>query len=163
MSLDWGRFLPAAAFAVLLLIAAAFDIRERRIPNWTVLALIAVFLVAAILGFAPQAWLPSLGALAIALAGTGVLYRFGALGAGDSKLFSAAALFLGIGNLAMLTCATAIAGGLLAVGFLIFRTKPATAPGRAEEDKAGVPYGVAIAIGGLATAAYARVLWPQPV
>jgi len=165
MSLDWVRLLPAIAFAALLLIAAVYDIRDRRIPNWTVIAMIAAFLVAAVFGLTPQGWLSSLGAFAIALAGSGGLYLFGALGAGDSKLFSATALFLGLGNLLLLTCATAMAGGLLAIGFLVFRPRSAmrglTARGRAEEGKSGIPYGVAIAIGGLATAVYARFLWPQ--
>ena len=165
MSLDWARLVPALVFAALLLIAAASDIRSRRIPNWTVLALIAVFMAAGIFGVAPQRWLPSLAAFAIALAGSVGLYLLGAFGAGDSKLFSATALFLGVGNLLLLTCATAIAGGVLAIGFLIFRPKSAlrglSAWGRAEAGDTGIPYGVAIAIGGLATAVYARVLWPH--
>jgi len=165
MSLDWVRLLPAIVFASLLLIAAVYDIRDRRIPNWTVVAMIAAFVASAVLGLTPQGWLPSLGAFAIAVAGSGALYLFGALGAGDSKLFSATALFLGLGNLLMLTCATAMAGGLLAIGFLAFRPKSAmrglTARGRAEEGRSGIPYGVAIAIGGVATAVYIRFLWPQ--
>ena len=162
MSLDGVRLLPAVAFALLLLIAAAYDIPDRRIPNWTVVALIAVYVVAAVMNLTPQGWLPSLGAFAIALAGSGLLYFLWALGAGDSKLFSATALFLGIGNLALLTCATALAGGVLALGFMAFRPKSAvrgpTDRSGGEGRERGIPYGVAIAIGGITTAVIIRYL-----
>jgi prepilin peptidase CpaA len=165
MSLDWVRLAAPVVFAALLLIAAIYDIRQRRIPNWTVAMLILAYLGAAPLHLTPQGWAASLGAFAVAMIGSGALYLFGVLGAGDSKLFSASALFLGFGNLLLLTCTTAIAGGVLALGFLMFRPRSAlsglTARGRAEEGKSGIPYGVAIAIGGVGTAVLARYLWPH--
>jgi prepilin peptidase CpaA len=165
MSLDWPRLLSAAVFAILLLVAAIYDIRDRRIPNWTVLALLAAFLVAASLRLTPDGWLSSLTAFGIAFVGSGLLYMFGVLGAGDSKLFSATALFLGLKNLALLASVTTLAGGLLALGFLILRPKSAahglTGLGRAEEGKTGIPYGVAIAVGGWTTAVLIRFLWPH--
>lgn len=165
MSLDWLRMLPAIAFAAVLLVAAGYDMVQRRIPNWTVLALIAAYVPAAMLHLTPQGWAPSLGGFAVALVGSALLYLFGWLGAGDSKLFSAAALFLGLGNLLLLTCATAVAGGLIALGMLVMRPRSAlrglTSRGRKEGGSRGVPYGVAIALGGVVTAVLIRFLWPQ--
>ena len=165
MSLDWVRLAPPVVFAALLLIAAIYDIRQRRIPNWTVAALIAAYLGGALLHLTPQGWTTSLAAFAVAIVGSGALYLFGVLGAGDSKLFSATALFLGFGNLLLLTCTTAVAGGVLALGFLMFRPRSAlsslTARGRAAGGKSGIPYGVAIAVGGLSTAVLIRYLWPH--
>ena len=45
MTADLVRLLPAIAFAILLLVAAIYDIIQRRIPNWTVVVLILLEIV----------------------------------------------------------------------------------------------------------------------
>lgn len=152
-------------FVVLLVVAAVYDFLLRRIPNWTVAALLALFLPCAWLGLTPTGWGSSLAAFAVALLVSGTLYLFGWLGAGDSKLFAASALFAGLGNLLLLCSATAIAGGLYALAILFLRPKQVlrgmTSAGRAEGGLRGIPYGVAIAAGALTTAALTRFLTPH--
>jgi prepilin peptidase CpaA len=150
-TLRWGVI---GAFCALLLVAAVSDIIRRRIPNWVVLGLIGLYALALVFGVAPSGWLSGLGAAAIVLVVTYGLYHFGVIGAGDAKLFSAAALFLGLTNLASFALMTVLVGGLMAVGVLIVHPKRVmrglTARGRAEGAGRGIPYGVAIAIGGIA-------------
>lgn len=154
---------PLAAFAVLLVAAAFVDVRRRKIPNWTVLGLIVTYLAALPFGAAPTPWVSALAAAAIAFAVTYPLYHFGVIGAGDAKLFLAAALFAGLGHLLLLACLTMVAGGALAVGSIVLRPKQVmrglTRRGRSEQGGAGIPYGVAIAIGGIGMATFA--VWPN--
>lgn len=145
--------IPALLYPALLLVAAGYDFLQRRIPNWTVIGLVLVFLLAAVLGRTPTPWTSSLLAFAIALVGGGVLYLLGWIGAGDSKLFAAAALFAGMTYLPLLFVGTAIAGGIYAVAVLVIRPREVmrgmTARGRADGKLRGIPYGVAIAAGAL--------------
>jgi prepilin peptidase CpaA len=165
MSPDLVRLVPAIAFALLLITAAVFDIRTRRIPNWSLIALIGVFVVAGLLHATPQGWLLSLMAFGAALCGSGILYLLGVIGAGDSKLFSVAALFAGFSNLLLFTIATTIVGGVLALAYVLILPQLVIyglmAPPRRQGKDAGIPYGVAIAIGGLLTAVSTGFL-PSP-
>ncbi|HEY5288838.1 MAG TPA: prepilin peptidase [Caulobacteraceae bacterium] len=143
------RWAVAALLTGVLAFAAVTDIRLRKIPNWTVLASLGLFVVWAFVH--PISWdLWALAAGLIAFAVTFGLYSAGLVGAGDSKLFAAVALFAGLGHLAPLTFATAIAGGLVAAISLL--AKPTRTlvmfklRGRGDYGR-GVPYGVAIAIG----------------
>jgi prepilin peptidase CpaA len=158
------RLLPAA-YVLLLLTAAITDLRQRRIPNWTVASLLVLFGPCAWLGLTPGNWTSGLAAFGLALAGSGLLYLLGWLGAGDSKLFSAVALFAGLGNLGLLAAATAIAGGLYAFGVLFIRPKQVlrgmTAAGRADGVRRGIPYGVAITAGALTTACLTHFVEPD--
>jgi prepilin peptidase CpaA len=63
------------------------------------------------------------------------------LGGGDVKLLAASALWTGSAALLPFLTATALAGGLLAAVFLVFARRG----GR----RVALPYGVAIAAGGL--------------
>ena len=152
-----AKWAVVGGFCALLLIAAATDIVRRRIPNWTVLALVGLYVIAGVLGVAPSTWLSSLAAAAIVLVVTYALYHFGVFGAGDAKLFSAVALFMGLSNLASFALLTVLVGGLMALGVLVLHPKRAmrglTAAGRAEGGGRGIPYGVAIALGGIAAGA----------
>jgi prepilin peptidase CpaA len=148
-------FVAAFLYAVLLLIAAGYDFLQRRIPNWTVVGLLLVFVVSAWLHLTPTSWTSSLTAFTIALVGSGVLYLLGWLGAGDSKLFAVVALFAGMSNLLLLFVGTAIAGGIYAVVVLFIRPREImrgmTKRGRTDGKLRGIPYGVAIAAGALLT------------
>jgi prepilin peptidase CpaA len=165
MSLDLVKLVPAVAFALLLITAAVFDIRERRIPNWSVVALIGVFVAAGFLKATPQGWTPSLMAFGAALCGSAILYLRGVIGAGDSKLFSVAALFVGFGNLLFFACVTAMAGGVLAMVYLLVLPQAIiyglAPPHWAQDKSAGIPYGVAIAVAGILTAVTTGFL-PSP-
>ena len=150
--IEWARWLVAALFAGVLAIASVSDIRRRIIPNWTVVAVIVLF-VPWIFVAQDVSVRSSLAAAGIAFAASLVFYAFGLLGAGDSKLFAAVALFVGVAKLAQFAIATTLAGGVLALIIVLshptrllvmFRMR-----GRADFGH-NVPYGVAIAVGALA-------------
>ena len=141
----------AVAVTLILVWAGVSDVRKRIIPNVAVLALLGLFLpwAAVVLGFGP-ALLSALAAAGIAFAVTFALYAFKTIGAGDSKLFAAAALFCGLGYLPLFALATVLAGGVLAAISLASRPRRAmvmlSMGGKGDWGR-GVPYGVAIAIG----------------
>lgn len=140
---------------MVLTIAAVTDVRDRRIPNWTVLACLGLFLGWAVVH--PLSWdLWALGAGVVAFAVSFGLYSAGLVGAGDSKLFAAVALFTGMSGLAPLAMATALVGGVVAlVGLAMRPTRALTLinmKGKGDFGP-GIPYGVAIA------AAAAGLVW----
>jgi prepilin peptidase CpaA len=145
----------AAAASAVLTWAAVSDVRTRKIPNLSVLALLLLFLGWTGIHFGAPT-LSSLEAAGIALAATVALYAFKVIGAGDSKLFAAAALFMGMGYLPFFALGTALAGGAIAAVSLASRPQRAMAifmlRGKGDAGP-GVPYGAAIAIGGIV------VLW----
>ena len=145
----------AAVATVILAWAAISDVRSRRIPNWCVAALLGLSVPWALTGDWPSV-LSGLEAAAIGLAVTFALYAFRILGAGDSKLFAACALFAGMGFLPHLVVATSLVGGLVALVSIVGRPYRAmtivTMRGKGDFGR-GIPYGVAVA------AAAAIVIW----
>jgi prepilin peptidase CpaA len=112
-----GEILLAAVVAI----AAIFDIRFRRIPNWLVLA--GIFA-----GFVWNSYAFGLTGLAHAAEGLGVgfilyfpLYLLRARGAGDVKLLAAVGAITGPGNCVWIFFLTAILGGLIALVLLLVR------------------------------------------
>lgn len=106
---------------ILVLVAAVYDIRYRRIPNWLVLTGIIAGLV----------WnacdLPVWPGLKRSAAGLGTgfalyfpLYLLRARGAGDVKLLAAAGAIAGAGNCVWIFALTAVLGGLIALILLLF-------------------------------------------
>ena len=158
MPADWTTWIAPGLFLALLAFAAVSDMAKRKIPNWTVLALIAVWIGAVIAGQAIGAWYLALAAAAIAFAIGYALYHFGLMGAGDAKLFTAGALFANLTWLLQFSLITALLGGVLAILYLLIRPKKAmrglTAQGRAEalKNASGIPYGVPIALAAALTA-----------
>jgi prepilin peptidase CpaA len=139
----------AAAASLILIWAAISDIRSRIIPNAAVLTLLAVFAAWAALGLG-RPLTSAFEAAAIAFTVTFVLYGLGVLGAGDSKLFAATALFFGMDYLPLYALATVLAGGGVAVVSLLSRPQRAAvmlSMGGKGDWGRGVPYGVAIAVG----------------
>ena len=141
----------AAGVSTVLAWAAISDVRTRRIPNASVLTLLALFL-AWIVTESGASIVSELEAGAIAFVVTFALFQFRVVGAGDSKLFAAAALFLGLGYLPYFAFATAVAGGVIAVISLASRPRRTMAMLALKEKGdfgRGVPYGAAIAAGGV--------------
>jgi prepilin peptidase CpaA len=101
---------------VLVLIAAAFDLRFRRIPNWLTATGLALGL--AINGFErgpAQGLLFSFEGLALGLAVYMLLYALRAMGAGDAKLMAAVGSLVGWKAWIAIFLITAILGGIAAV------------------------------------------------
>ncbi|MBH0238455.1 A24 family peptidase [Methylobrevis albus] len=152
-------FFPAA-----MAYAAASDLLTMTISNRISLALIAVFLVIAPLTGLP--W-PLIGVHVLlaagVLVGTFVLFNFGWIGGGDAKLAAAIVLWLGPSLSLPFFVWTALTGGGLTLALMIFRRVPLPAVllrqpwiARLYSPEVGVPYGIALAAGGL-------IVFPQSV
>ena len=146
------------AFPALVIVGGLTDAATFTIPNRISLALAGLYFVAALICHQPLiqfAVTVAVGFVAL-IAGMG-MFAAGWIGGGDAKLFAASALWLGLPGVAPFLLVTALAGGALAVILLNARSaalKPyfASAPAwfaRLVTPGAGVPYGVAIAVGAL--------------
>ncbi|MBD0320748.1 MAG: prepilin peptidase [Gemmatimonadetes bacterium] len=158
-----------SVFVALLVLAAGIDLRTGRIPNkLTGAGLAAAFLLLAPSG--PAALGGGAAGAALAFALTFPLFVVRAMGGGDVKLLVVAGAFLGTGRILPALLVTAVAGGVLALaeaarrGVLlpvVFRSKQLAGHwatlGRTGErvtlaspGAVTIPYGVAIAVGGVA-------------
>lgn len=164
--------LGGAVLTSLLAYAAVSDLRSRRIPNTLVLVLLGTGLAYSVVAGATS----SVGAIGSELgrwaAGLAIgfalwipLYVFRMLGAGDVKLFAAAAAWFGPMGAVRAALLSAVVGGVLSIVFMIWtRTSRVTlqrlgswalvgAMGRWEAPRPAaaavhqLPYGVAMAIG----------------
>lgn len=157
-------------FATLLACACVSDIQRRRIPN-SVAALLAVTGVAysaAASATVGHALLASVGGLMLGLALWLPLYMVRWMGAGDVKLFAAAGAWLGPTRTLEGALIGALAGGVLAVVWMLFvygfnGTAATAAMALANPRKIvnhsvdvnsrrAIPYGVALAIGAMTAA-----------
>lgn len=150
------------AFAALLIVAAWRDLRTMRIDNRFPLAITALFGLWALAGLlAGGLSAPVLGwalACGLALFALGAAaFATGMIGGGDVKLMAAVGLFAGPSLLADFLTVTALVGGLLGVAVLAGAPiGPDSARGEATlraRLRGGLPYGPAIAAGGLWVAA----------
>ncbi len=148
-------------FAAALVWAAASDLLWLRIPNWIVVTIAALYPIYLLSAAQPVAWQGALVVAGLVFAIGFALYSFRLLGGGDVKLLAAVALWAGPVQITAFMISTAIIGGLLA----IVATTPLrlllpymAAATRVDVDvrqlvKFQIPYGVAIAAGGLIVAA----------
>ena len=144
-----------ALFLCLCVVAALYDVNQLKIPNWLNLTLAGLFIPAAAVSGLPLEIIGGhlmAGGLAFVVAFG--LFAFRIFGGGDAKMIPAVVLWMGPEAAFPFAFKMAIAGGLCATLILaVRRTTPAEAvPGfmRAPfQDKASVPYGVAIAAGAL--------------
>jgi prepilin peptidase CpaA len=144
-------------FPAAMAYAAASDLVTMTIPNWLCLLLVAAFglCAAAIgLGWAAAGWHLAAGFLVLAICFG--LFAAGWIGGGDAKLAAATALWLGFEQLLPYLLVASIAGGVLTVILVILRKSPLPAvferwiwAQRLHGVEKGVPYGIALAVGGL--------------
>lgn len=155
--MDWLRLIATAVLAML----AISDLRARRLPNAAVAALAGLYFIGAGIDDALRAALAAhaLTAVAALMLAAG-LFRIGWLGGGDAKLAAVIFLWSGPVHATRVFFIVSVSGlmlgmAVLAAGVLARRSVPAherlgwVAPAR------GVPYGVALALGGLAA------VWPS--
>lgn len=146
-----------SVFPAALIIAAANDLYEFKIPNWIALTLfVAYFAAGAALGAGPNLMIEGLILAGAALAVGFTLFAFNIVGGGDAKLFAAIAPWIGLSALPEFLVNMAFSGAALAIGLLVFRKTPALpiyaqAPWlmRLHQKPNDIPYAVAIAAGGL--------------
>jgi prepilin peptidase CpaA len=135
-------------------VAAVKDAREYRIPNTTVLCLVAAFIpYAAVQG----SWMFLLWALAaggVMFAVCAGMFAVRLVGGGDAKLIAAMALWTQFAAMPRFFIVMALTGGILSAVYLVTRRlarrsaapDPSAAPAEAPSQK--IPYGVAIALAG---------------
>ncbi len=160
------------ALIALLLLACAFDLAKRRIPN----RLLAVGLLVALTLHLMSGHPPAL--LSVYLAGFAVglvmflpLYLLGGMAAGDVKLMATVGAFCGPALAFEISLATYIAGGLLALGIVLAKRRarsaatnvilllrpllmrvqgvPLAVTGAPTPSVGGMPYALAITAGAL--------------
>ncbi len=157
-AVEMAHWVVIALLSVILVIASISDIRDRRIPNWTVLAAVALFFPWIFVGGKVSILGSLAGASIVFMVGL-ALYIFRVVGAGDSKLVTAASLFIGLGQLFPFLLLVALVGGVIAVMSLASRPMRALVMfqmrGKGDFGR-GIPYGVAIAI-----ATIALLSWPS--
>ena len=104
----------AFAFLVpLALVITYYDVRYRRIPNPFVLATLLTGLAVNALGGGAGGALASLGGCALAFGLMFVLHVFGAMGAGDVKLFAAIGSVVGASLVVPTFLVVVLTGGVL--------------------------------------------------
>lgn len=144
-------------FAGLTIAAAFSDTRSLTIPNRYCLAIALLYPIYALQAQQTADWLAAIGIAGAVLAVGFLLFARNLIGGGDAKLVAAVALWAGPGLFVDFLVITGIAGGALAfVLWLRHRLSRAAAPAlvfvtEADPDfvKQPMPYGVAIAAGGL--------------
>lgn len=147
-------------FPFCMAFAIVSDMVSMTIANRVSLILVATFALAAPLtgmGWADYGW--HFAAAALVLCVTFGLFALGAMGGGDAKLLAATALWMGFSPpLLQYLVQAAVLGGLLTLAIVFYRRSPlALFTGgnvllrHFADDKAGVPYGVALGIAGLMT------------
>ena len=144
-------------FPAAMAFAAATDLFTMTVPNRIAIALVAgFFLLAPIVGLGwSDIGIHILVALLALIVAFGLFSR-GWIGGGDAKLFAATTLWFGHETLLTYGVYTALIGGVLTLAVLFLRRMPL--PGvlwsqgwlvRLHDAKEGVPYGIALAAGGL--------------
>jgi len=105
---------------VLVLTAAAYDLKSREIPDWISLVLLGAAALAAGLSVDAMPWSWRVIGLLVGFGLGALLFALGAMGGGDAKLMAAMGAALGVPALLVTLLFSAVAGGVLA-GIARFR------------------------------------------
>ncbi|GMN03255.1 prepilin peptidase [Erythrobacter sp. MTPC3] len=133
------------ALAIALLFAAFTDMRSRKISNKLNLAIALgapIFWWSSGMSLWPEVAI-QFGIALAAFAVFAAIFAFGGMGGGDVKLLTALALWIEPTGFMQLLVIMALAGGVLTIvmgGWHFLRR---------QKERLAIPYGVAIAIGGL--------------
>jgi prepilin peptidase CpaA len=150
-----AEILVIVALPLLLLAAGAWDLVSFTIPNFLTAALLAVFILFALvagLGFAAIGWHLLAGLVGLGLGFA--LFALGYIGGGDAKLFAATVLWLGFKDLMPYALIASVFGGLLTLAVILLRQCPLPQAFtrqawivKLHDTRSGIPYGVALAAG----------------
>jgi prepilin peptidase CpaA len=150
-----AEILVIVALPLLLAAAGIYDLASFTIPNFLNAALLAVFLIFALvagLNLAAIGLHLLAGLVGLAL-GFG-LFALGYIGGGDAKLFAVTVLWLGFRDLMPYALVASVTGGALTLAMLALRQIPLPPPfmrrawiAKLHDARSGIPYGVALAAG----------------
>jgi prepilin peptidase CpaA len=122
-----GLTLPSPGIEVLLLIvvlaAAVYDVRYRRIPNWISVGGIALGVLSNSLRYGIPGLLFALAGFALGFGLYFLLYVIHAMGAGDVKLMGAIGALVGWKNWIAIFVIAAIVGGIMAMILIVARSR----------------------------------------
>jgi prepilin peptidase CpaA len=144
-------------FPAAMALAAAMDLLTMKIPNRLSAALAIGYLAVALVLRVPahEIVMHALCGAAMLIV-TFAMFNLGWIGGGDAKLAAATALWLGWTPLADYGLASALTGGALTLAILMARrlTLPPFLASHAwiarlHDAKTGIPYGIALALGGM--------------
>lgn len=169
--------LKLVLLVVLLVSCAATDLKTRRIPNVILGPALIASLFLGSLG-SVAGLLDAVGGLVVGICMLLPLNILGRMGAGDVKLMGVVGSILGVWGAVVAGFATMMAGAILGVGYIVWvvvvpqllaglpvflkpfgsAADPAGSVSVATARTAGIPYGVAIAVGAIATVLYLNVV-----
>ncbi|MGD2132136.1 MAG: prepilin peptidase [Maricaulaceae bacterium] len=155
---SWAHAAAIVLFPLLMIFAALKDASSMTIPNWIPASLIGVFLLVSWLLIGPGEVAQHLIVGAAVLIACFSMFALNWIGGGDAKLLAAGALWVGWTGLGDFVIWTAIAGGGLSLALILARKIAVMSPiglgngpvGRLLTSGGDIPYGLAIAAGGLA-------------
>lgn len=105
--------LVALAALALLLASVVCDLRDRTIPDWISVALLALGVASTALGWHDLSWLQLAIGAAVAFGVGAALFYLGAMGGGDAKLCAGLGAICGWPRVLEALFATALCGGVL--------------------------------------------------
>lgn len=147
-------------FVALLGLAAIEDAVRLRISNWISGAILLLAMVAvAVVGFEWAIWKNVVVLVTLLALGT-LLFSWGKLGGGDVKLLAASGFWFSFQGALVMIVSVFLAGGVLALAILAARSlRRGDGPAKTKimTPGAGIPYGVAIAVG-----TTFAIYWLQP-
>jgi len=151
------QFATLAFFPMLMVWAAVSDLMTMTISNRISLALLALFLLMAMVtGLSLHAIGMHLACGALVLAITFTMFALGWIGGGDAKLAAATAIWVGFSEIMAYAVVAAVFGGALTLLLLQLRRLPLPETlgrqawiARLHNPQTGIPYGIALAAAGL--------------
>lgn len=162
----WSANLAAAAIVGLLVFAALADVAARIIPDGIAIGVAVLGLIVRVTEGGLPGVAVSIAAAVVVLMVLAILHRCGLMGGGDVKLAAATVLGLPLDWIYRFFIVTALAGGVIALVHLALRAAIHTAPRPPPRGaslplraltaewwriarRGSLPYGVAIACGGI--------------
>ena len=118
--------MPTALKVILLaivLVAAIYDLRFRRIPNWLNLSGVILGLAVNTLLFARSGFIVAVLGISLSLVVYVPLYLVRGMGAGDVKLMAAVGAIAGPWNWFGIFLATALLGGVVSILFIALKRR----------------------------------------
>jgi prepilin peptidase CpaA len=145
-----------AVVGAVIIVAAVYDAATLTIPNWLSLALIGLFPAAALfagISFGDAGLHLAVGVVALVVGM--VMFSLNWIGGGDAKFFAAVSLYVGLASVGDYLMVVVIAGGALSIVLLGARWVakfgvPMDWFLKFTRGGSVIPYGIAIAFGGLA-------------